>query len=50
MKKKRFSIQIDEATDCSGIAHLIDYMRYVENTAINEGIFPANGRTVLEYT
>jgi hypothetical protein len=49
MRKKSFSIQIDEATDCSGIAHLIAYIRYIEDTAINEDIFPANGRTVLEY-
>jgi hypothetical protein len=30
------AIQIDEATDCSGVAHLIAYVRYVENKTFNE--------------
>jgi hypothetical protein len=32
---KRFSIQSDEATYCSGIDHVIDYVRYVEGKTIN---------------
>jgi hypothetical protein len=36
MRNKRFSIQIDEAIDCSGTGHLIDYMRYAEGITINE--------------
>jgi hypothetical protein len=36
MRHKAFSIQIDEATDCSGIGHLIAYVRYAEDTTINE--------------
>jgi hypothetical protein len=38
LRNKRFSVQIEEATDCSGIAHLIAYVRYVEDTTINEDI------------
>jgi hypothetical protein len=36
LRNKRFSIQIDEVTDCSGIGHLIAYVQYVEDTIINE--------------
>jgi hypothetical protein len=32
----RFTIQIDEATDCGGVAHLTAYVRYVENKTLNE--------------
>jgi hypothetical protein len=35
-RNNRFAIQIDEATDCSGVAHLIAYVRYVENKTLNE--------------
>ncbi|PNF14736.1 hypothetical protein B7P43_G08930, partial [Cryptotermes secundus] len=35
LRNKRFSIRINEATDCS-IGHLVAYVRYVENTTINE--------------
>jgi hypothetical protein len=30
LRNNSFAIQIDEATDCSGVAHLIAYVRYVE--------------------
>jgi hypothetical protein len=36
MRNKRFSIQIDKATDCSDTGHLIAYMQYVEDITINE--------------
>jgi hypothetical protein len=36
LRNKRFPIQIDEATGCSGIGRLIAYVRYVEETSINE--------------
>jgi hypothetical protein len=36
LRNRRFSMQIDEATDCSGIVHLLAYVRYVEDTTINE--------------
>jgi hypothetical protein len=36
LRNSRFAIQIDEATDCSGVAHLIAYVRYVENKTLNE--------------
>jgi hypothetical protein len=29
-------MQTEEATDCSGIGHLIAYEQYVEDTTINE--------------
>jgi hypothetical protein len=35
-RNNRFAIQIDEATDCSGVAHLIAYVQYVENKTFNE--------------
>jgi hypothetical protein len=35
-RNNRFAIQIDEVTDCSGITHLIAYVRYVENKTFNE--------------
>jgi hypothetical protein len=35
-EKQTFSIQIDRATDFSGIGHFIDYVLYVEDTTINE--------------
>jgi hypothetical protein len=38
LRNKRFAIQIDEATDCSGIWHLIAYVRYGEDTTINEDV------------
>jgi hypothetical protein len=38
VRNKCFSIQIDEATDCSGIGHLIACMPYVESTTINEDV------------
>jgi hypothetical protein len=31
LRNNRVAIQIDEATDCSGVAHVIAYVRYVEN-------------------
>jgi hypothetical protein len=40
MRKKRFSMQIDEATDCGGTGHLRAYVRYVEDTRMNEDYFP----------
>jgi hypothetical protein len=36
LKNNRFAIQINEATDCSGISHLTAYVRYVENKTLNE--------------
>jgi hypothetical protein len=39
LRSKRFSIPVDEATDCSGIGHLADYVRYVEGATINEDTF-----------
>jgi hypothetical protein len=30
-------MHIDEATDCDGTGHLIAYVRYVVDTAINDG-------------
>jgi hypothetical protein len=42
LRNKRFSVQIDEAIDCSGICHLIAYARYAEGTTINEDVFFAN--------
>jgi hypothetical protein len=35
-RNNRFAIQIDEATDCSGVGHLIAYVQYVENKTLNE--------------
>jgi hypothetical protein len=37
-EKLKFSTHIDEATDFSGAGHLIAYMRYVEDAAINEDV------------
>jgi hypothetical protein len=39
LRNKCFLIQIDEVTDCSGTGHLIAYVRYVEDTTINKGMF-----------
>jgi hypothetical protein len=36
MRNRSFSVQIDEATDCSGIGHMIAYLLHVEDTTINE--------------
>jgi hypothetical protein len=36
LRNKRISIQIDEETACSGAGHLIAYVRFVEDTTINE--------------
>jgi hypothetical protein len=36
LRNNRFAMQIDEATDCSGVAHLIAYIRYVENKTLSE--------------
>jgi hypothetical protein len=36
LRNNSFAIQIDEATDCSGVAHLIAYVRYVSNKTLNE--------------
>jgi hypothetical protein len=36
MRNKRFSIQTDKATDCSGIDHLTEYLLYVEDTTFND--------------
>jgi hypothetical protein len=38
MRNRSFSIQTDEATDYIGFRHLTAYLRYVENTTINEDI------------
>jgi hypothetical protein len=38
MRNKCFSIQILEVTDCSGIGHLIAYVRYNEDRTINENM------------
>jgi hypothetical protein len=38
LRNNSFAIQIDEATGCSGVAHLIAYVRYVENKTLNEDI------------
>jgi hypothetical protein len=47
-------MQIDEATDCSGTSHLTAYVRYVEDTTMNEAFIPQinkkktkNKRTLL---
>jgi hypothetical protein len=40
-RKKRLSIHTDEATDCSGIGHLIAYVRYVEDTKLKQKCFSA---------
>jgi hypothetical protein len=42
LRHKTSSLRIDEATDCNGIGHLIDYVRYVEDTTINEDMPYAN--------
>jgi hypothetical protein len=39
MRNKRFSIQINEVVDCSGIGHLVAYMQYVADKTINKGQF-----------
>jgi predicted nucleotidyltransferase len=36
MRNKIYSIYIDEATERSDTGHLIAYLRYVEDTTINE--------------
>jgi hypothetical protein len=36
LRRNHFAVQIDEATDCSGVAHLIAYVRCVENKTLNE--------------
>jgi hypothetical protein len=36
LRNNHFAIQIDKATDCSGVAHLIAYVRYVENKTPDE--------------
>jgi hypothetical protein len=36
MRNKGFPIQTDEATDCSGIVHLIDYVQYIKGKTVNE--------------
>jgi hypothetical protein len=36
MRNKRFSIQTDEATDCSAIGHLTEYLPYVEDTTVTD--------------
>jgi hypothetical protein len=35
LRNNSFAIQIDEVTDCSGIAHVIAYVRHVENKTIH---------------
>jgi hypothetical protein len=35
-RKERLPIYTDDATDYSGVRHLIAYERYVEETTINE--------------
>jgi hypothetical protein len=39
LRNKGFSINIDEATDCSGTGHLIAYMGYVEDTINEDTLF-----------
>jgi hypothetical protein len=39
VRNERFSIHIDEATDCCDIGNLIDYVRFVEDTTIIEDTF-----------
>jgi hypothetical protein len=39
LRKQRFSIEIDEATNFSGTGNLIAYVRCVEDTTINEDLF-----------
>jgi hypothetical protein len=39
LRNKRFSIKVDEATDCSGNGHMTAYVRYVEGAAIKEDTF-----------
>jgi hypothetical protein len=52
LRNNRFAIQIDEATDCSGVAHLTAYVRYVKNKTLNEDMLfckPTKSReTALE--
>jgi hypothetical protein len=36
LRNNSFAIQIDEATDCGGVAHLIAFVQYVENKTLNE--------------
>jgi hypothetical protein len=38
LRNNRYAIQINKATDCSGVAHLIAYVRYVENKTLNEDV------------
>ena len=38
MRTSKFTIQVDEATDVAKDAHLIAYVRYVEETDIIEDI------------
>jgi hypothetical protein len=38
VRNNRFSIQMGEATHCCNISHLIDYVRYVEDTTTDEDI------------
>jgi hypothetical protein len=36
LRNNRFAIQSDEATDCSGVAHLIAHLRYLQYKTLNE--------------
>jgi hypothetical protein len=39
LRKKRFFTQLDEATDYSGIGHLVAYVRYADATTMDEDVF-----------
>jgi hypothetical protein len=48
LRNNRFVIQIDEATDCSGVVHFIAYVRYVENKTLNEDMFFCKPIKIIE--